>query len=286
MALLRFLLLAALFAFLEAENTISSSVNADFDSTLNEPNVHDLLKRIVDLEEYTKKQAGLLEELKRDHRQEMIDLKEELLNQKDENEAWREKSIQNGRLISQLTRRIKMCTWNSRRKHRDGKPVSAENGVQKSSKMSDRIRSIANEAAVAFTAGLSKTAQHVGAHQNVVFDHVETNIGNGYNPHHGVFTAPVSGLYVFFTSVLADHNREVWCNLVVNNVVKTSVYARGTDGRHDQGSQMIVTQLQQGDDVAIQNYEVDDAIYGSTFFYSTFSGFLLLQNDDVNTIVG
>ena len=142
----------------------------------------------------------------------------------------------------------------------------------------NRIRRSDNINAVAFTVGLSKTALHLGAHQNIIFDHVETNVGNGYNSHHGVFTAPVSGLYVFYTSVLADNNREIWCELVVNGAIKASVYARGTDGRHDQGSQALVIQLNQGDDVAVQNVAADDAVYGSTSFYTTFSGFLLQEN--------
>ena len=151
----------------------------------------------------------------------------------------------------------------------------------------NRIRRLENEDIVAFTAGLTKRELHMGAHQNIIFDHVETNVGNGYNSHHGVFTAPVSGLYVFYTSVLADNNREIWCELVVNGAIKASVYARGTDGRHDQGSQALVIQLNQGDDVAVQNVAADDAIYGDPTIYSTFSGFLLQQGlVDAGNIVG
>jgi hypothetical protein len=119
---------------------------------------------------------------------------------------------------------------------------------------------------------------HAGEHQNVVFDLVETNIGNGYNSHHGVFIAPVSGLYLIYSSILAAHGAEIWCQIVVNGVNKGSVYARGTDGRHDQGSQAILIQLQKGDDVAVQNHFKDHAVYSDGDIYSTFSGVLLQQS--------
>jgi hypothetical protein len=134
-----------------------------------------------------------------------------------------------------------------------------------------------NELTVAFTAGLSKSVDNLGAHQNIPFDHVETNIGNGYNPHEGVFTAPVSGLYVFHTSIFVDRNQEVFGELVVNGLIKASAYARSTDGRYDQGSQTLVIQIQQGDVVAVQNLIVKSELFGDPYIYSTFSGFLLQQ---------
>jgi hypothetical protein len=37
-------------------------------------------------------------------------------------------------------------------------------------------------------------------HFTVVFDTVETNIGNGYNQYTGAFVVPVAGTYVFSTN--------------------------------------------------------------------------------------
>jgi hypothetical protein len=53
---------------------------------------------------------------------------------------------------------------------------------------------------VAFTAGLSRTITNMSSHQQIVFDHVITNVGNGYSPSYGHFTAPIKGVYVFFRS--------------------------------------------------------------------------------------
>lgn len=141
-----------------------------------------------------------------------------------------------------------------------------------------------NQATVAFSAGLTNRFLHAGKDQNIVFDSVQVNIGDGYNSHHGVFIAPVAGTYVFHSSILADNDREVWCRFSVNGVHGDAIYARGTDGRHDQGSQMIIAQLNQGEDVSVQNIAADDAIYGDGSIYSTFSGFLL--QGDGEFIVG
>ncbi|XP_053379928.1 multimerin-2-like [Mercenaria mercenaria] len=150
-----------------------------------------------------------------------------------------------------------------------------------------RIRRAENEVTVAFFSGLSSSIQHAGENQNVVFDNVETNIGNGYNPHHGVFTAPVAGIYVFSTSILTNSGRKI-CVIVVNGVRKASVYTHG-DGHFDHGTQTLIVHLKKGDDVAIQIVEhiYDSTIHGEVPPYTTFSGFLLQQDfSNPDSVVG
>ncbi|XP_060601770.1 heavy metal-binding protein HIP-like [Ruditapes philippinarum] len=148
-----------------------------------------------------------------------------------------------------------------------------------------RKREFSNEITVAFFAGLTHSIQHAGENQNVVFDHVETNEGNGYNPHHGVFTAPVAGIYVFTTSIMTISGRKI-CEVVVNGVSKAQVYTHG-DGHYDHGAQTVIVNLKKGDDVAIQivEHNLDNTIHGESPPYTTFSGFLL-QQDFSGPIVG
>lgn len=133
------------------------------------------------------------------------------------------------------------------------------------------------EKPVTFFATLTDNILNMGAHQNIVFDNVVTNEGDAYNPHHGIFVAPVTGTYVFTPTILAYNNAEVWCDLAVNNVAVARVYARGTDNRHDQGSITAVVSLTAGDDVAVQSTRNADSIYGEPVSYTAFSGFLLAQ---------
>ena len=80
----------------------------------------------------------------------------------------------------------------------------------------------------------------------MVFEKAVTNIGNGYNPDDGVFTAPYDGIYQFSATILADINGEVWCSFLQNSKRVASVYARASDRRHDQGSITLVLQLMKG----------------------------------------
>ena len=103
------------------------------------------------------------------------------------------------------------------------------------------------ENTVAFFATINvHSLNHLGLNQNIVFEDVVTNIGNAYNNHHGVFIAPVSGLYVFTTSLTSEHNMEYWAKVVVNGTVIVRLNERGTDGRLGSGAQTIIIALKKG----------------------------------------
>jgi hypothetical protein len=52
---------------------------------------------------------------------------------------------------------------------------------------------------VAFSAYLTHldTGPAIGTHREIVFDKIETNIGNGYDHFSGTFRAPSDGVYAF-----------------------------------------------------------------------------------------
>ncbi|KAL4224167.1 Complement C1q-like protein 4 [Mactra antiquata] len=132
---------------------------------------------------------------------------------------------------------------------------------------------------VAFFATITKAAEdNLGIHQNLIFEDVLTNIGNGYSNHHGVFTVPVSGIYLLTSSVLSRHGQEYWAEMVVNGSPIARLNGYGTDGRHATGTQTAIVFLNKGDDVAIQNYINVDSFWGDK--YSSFGGVLLQEYED------
>ena len=83
--------------------------------------------------------------------------------------------------------------------------------------------------------------------ENIVFERAVTNVGDAYDPTNGKFTAPVSGVYQFSSSIMADNSAEVWCRFTLNDKPVAYIYARGTDQRHNQGSQTVILQLNKGE---------------------------------------
>ena len=54
------------------------------------------------------------------------------------------------------------------------------------------------EGPVVFIVASVNTIKQMVDHKHIVFDHVKTNIGDGYSLVNGHFTSPVRGAYAFF----------------------------------------------------------------------------------------
>ncbi|KAL4237337.1 hypothetical protein ACF0H5_002055 [Mactra antiquata] len=135
---------------------------------------------------------------------------------------------------------------------------------------------------VAFFATITQRFEaNLGIHQNLIFEDVLTNIGNGYNNHHGVFIVPVSGIYLLTSSLLSRPGEEYFAELVINGTPIARLNGRGVNGRHGTGTQTAIVFLNKGDDVAIQNYNQVDNFWGEK--YSSFGG-VLLQEYEANSV--
>jgi hypothetical protein len=132
---------------------------------------------------------------------------------------------------------------------------------------------------VAFTTTLSNTISNMGSHQQIVFDHVITNVGNGYSPSHGHFTAPIRGVYIFFVVITNVPRYSSSIQLLKNGGWIGSALAHGSN----QNSDLFVTstiaatvELQAGDEVWVQNeysFSSVEELDGAGF--SSFSGHLI-----------
>ncbi|XP_060567975.1 complement C1q tumor necrosis factor-related protein 3-like [Ruditapes philippinarum] len=135
------------------------------------------------------------------------------------------------------------------------------------------------ESKVAFFATVTTQLEHLGKDQDIIFDHAVTNVGNGYLPHHGTFVAPVSGTYVFSVTLLHGEEETTYGHFVVNGSIVAKLYLYS-----QQTSQLIIVNLRKGDDVSVQNADLDRTFICSQ--YCTFSGFLLYEVSSVDQIVG
>ncbi|XP_062607044.1 uncharacterized protein LOC134268813, partial [Saccostrea cucullata] len=117
-------------------------------------------------------------------------------------------------------------------------------------KLNDTIIHLKNRVQfnVAFTAA-AKTGHTYASGDTVIFPTVMYQVGGGYNPTTGMFTAPKAGLYLIFCSNVGDHHKSFWTQIMINGSPKVGVMAflGGPVTVTQSASNLVVYQLQMGD---------------------------------------
>jgi hypothetical protein len=128
---------------------------------------------------------------------------------------------------------------------------------------------------IAFYATL--TAQTtLGQKQTIEFDHIFTNIGNGYTGVSGVFTVSITAIYQFSTTMfkVTSTQNQIHTQLMKNNNPVGQNYGNSNGAS---ATQTVIVSAQKGDIVYVRHHEflasTQQTIYGEG--YSSFSGFLI-----------
>ncbi|XP_069716288.1 caprin-2 isoform X3 [Phaenicophaeus curvirostris] len=130
---------------------------------------------------------------------------------------------------------------------------------------------------VAFSAARTSNLAPGTLDQPIVFDLLLNNLGETFDIQLGRFNCPVNGTYVFIFHMLKlAVNVPLYVNLMKNEEVLVSAYANDGAPDHETASNHAVLQLFQGDQIWLRLHR--GAIYGSSWKYSTFSGYLLYQD--------
>ncbi|XP_078147375.1 complement C1q-like protein 2 isoform X2 [Centroberyx gerrardi] len=132
---------------------------------------------------------------------------------------------------------------------------------------------------VAFSASLLASGRgYTGpykAHTNLVFRCVATNIGNAYNPHTGVFTAPVRGVYHFQFYVSAyGHPVIASSAMLVKNKQQIFMAYEHRKFGYGTAANGVSLLLEAGDVVFLRLWH-NTRIYDDSTRTSSFSGHLL-----------
>ncbi|XP_049617322.1 caprin-2 isoform X1 [Syngnathus scovelli] len=167
--------------------------------------------------------------------------------------------------------------------HSDSLPVSiievshSPQGHHRTSLLPMQFYPLSQPLRVAFTASRTVNFAPGNLDQPIVFDQLHSNMGEMFDTHIGRFTCPVNGMYVFMFHILKlAINVPLYVNLMCNEEVMVSAYANDGAPDHETASNHAILPLFQGDQVWLRLHR--GAIYGSTWKYSTFSGFLLYQD--------
>lgn len=105
---------------------------------------------------------------------------------------------------------------------------------------------------VAFYAYASQKIPSPSSHFILTFDTIITNAGDSFHHHSGTFITPRTGFYVFTWSFRLQNDAHVSTELVVNNVVKGSVYFDANPGVGGNSGGTVVVHVNQGDDVFVR----------------------------------
>ncbi|XP_031438553.1 caprin-2 isoform X2 [Clupea harengus] len=136
---------------------------------------------------------------------------------------------------------------------------------------------ISQQIRVAFSAARTFNFAPGTLDQPIAFDLLHSNVGEMFDMPSGRFTCPVPGTYVFIFHILKlAVNVPLYINLMRNDEVVVSGYANDGAPDHETASNHALLQLYQGDQLWLRLHR--GAIYGSSWKYSTFSGFLLYQD--------
>ncbi|XP_052814929.1 cerebellin-3-like [Mya arenaria] len=137
---------------------------------------------------------------------------------------------------------------------------------------------------VAFTAQLSHNIANIGQGQHVIFDHVITNVGQGYSSNTGTFTAPYTGTYIFYLTITSHDIHTASFRLMKNghrllNVVSTPTkvtHHNSTGSIPETNTHVVTASLHKGDEVWTENmgsFDSHEGLGGNLL--TSFSGHIL-----------
>ncbi|CAH8840231.1 unnamed protein product [Trichobilharzia szidati] len=126
---------------------------------------------------------------------------------------------------------------------------------------------------IAFYAGLSKSIESKPTNKNcqLVFESVMLNLGNGYDNTTGVFTVPVSGVYIFVVVLSAQSYEKAGVRLLHNGKVALLSWCESTFWATVTNQAII--QLNKNDQIWLECRDEAYRLHGH--MYSSLSGYLL-----------
>ena len=137
-----------------------------------------------------------------------------------------------------------------------------------------------NEQPPVFMAALAADLVHCTYKQPVIFEAVKVIRGGGYNNVHGIFTAPVSGIYSFSATLSVTPNNSYHVAFVKGNATNAIGYLYADiQNIWMQRSTTVLTHLNQNEEVwmiCLSDSRIDGAHQqGAYDFHSHMSGFLV-----------
>ncbi|XP_053401552.1 collagen alpha-2(VIII) chain-like [Mercenaria mercenaria] len=132
---------------------------------------------------------------------------------------------------------------------------------------------------VAFSAYISNYQNGLAPHKTLTFDSAILNDGKGYNNHTGIFTTPVSGVYLVSFFIADRDVNQVFVQLTVDNTIVSTACAETIQNRHiDQGGNVVLVRLTKGQNMWVEVTTGNAHIESHTAYrFTSFSAVLLYE---------
>nr|XP_022307699.1 complement C1q-like protein 2 [Crassostrea virginica] len=201
----------------------------------------------------------------------LLDAKKEIAALKNENSALKAEWQFQSNVTTLLSDKLK-TTMNSLKQSQDSQrelssAVSSLQALQKNVSLS-----AVKDTPVAFTAGITSSSDSWSG-DILVFPHVITNKGQGYDNSTGKFTAPRDGTYIFTLTAVSYNDNVINLDIVHDGVRKVRTDSTGFS-RYQTGTNLVVLELDRGDAVWVKRYN-GQGYWTHSVPLTTFSGFLL-----------
>ncbi|XP_039261443.2 cerebellin-4-like [Styela clava] len=126
---------------------------------------------------------------------------------------------------------------------------------------------------------LTTVTTAINGRATVTFDHVMVNVGNAFDMESSNFVAPVSGVYSLYFQVYRLYNKSpLTIDLLVNGIPIIRGFADGEGDNHNSAHNKGIVHLRARDRVELQ---VIGGNLESGWKYSTYSGFLIFEDEDL-----
>jgi hypothetical protein len=112
-----------------------------------------------------------------------------------------------------------------------------------------------------------------GPHQPIQFNDVILNVGGAYDPRHGIFRAPVSGVYQFALTFLNAERHDATFEIVKDGV--RLGYSYSDSDNYNSGVVEINVRVEAGEDVWCRCASVYNSFLNPQGKYSCFSGHII-----------
>ena len=136
-----------------------------------------------------------------------------------------------------------------------------------------------SQSVIAFSAGIAGENSTFCKGENLIFDKILTNHGDGYDPKSGIFTAPEAGVFVISTEASVSPNVILNLELMVDDKSVAEITVEAAKRKKATISRQWVLDLKEGSTVSVRALQSGEVL-GQ--MHTSFSGWKISGGSEVN----